>query len=388
MVDPRPWLALKGIPGVGNLIFRRLVEHFGSPQAVLTADPKAIETVQGVSSRLASAIVARQAMPKADDRVDRHLDAIRQKGYRLVTLMEAEYPSLLRQIPDPPPFLYVHGTLPESFLNIAVVGSRNATEYGVTATRRLVSDLARKQVTIVSGMARGIDTVAHRAAIAAGGLTVAVLGTGLDCIYPRENTQLFHEIAEHGAVVSELPPHSGPDAHHFPARNRIISGMSHGTLVVEATGRSGSLITARLAAEQNRDVFAVPGNVHSFKSVGTHNLIKQGAKLVVHAGDILEEFENIVDSTTPGATPTPSPAHPTLTNDEAMVIGRLDAEPVHIDDLVRKLALPAGRLAGLLLQLELKGLVRQTAGKCFGLAPDVDPAQMTIRNQNHEVTRE
>lgn len=388
MRNLRPWFALKSVPGVGNLIFRRLVEHFGSPQAVLDADKASIEAIQGVSPRVAAAIAQRRTTNAADESIDRQLESLRLKGYRLVTLTEAGYPPLLRQIPDPPPFLYVYGALPEAWLNIAVVGSRNATEYGATTTRRLVTDLARQKVTIVSGMARGIDTVAHRAAIAAGGVTVAVLGTGLDCIYPRENTRLFHQMAEQGAVVSEFSPNSGPEAHHFPARNRIISGMSHGALVVEATGRSGSLITARLAAEQNREVFAVPGNVNSFKSVGTHNLIKQGAKLVVHAGDILEEFEQVQFPGAPKGAPAAEVPVPPLTNAEAMVIGRLDAEPVHIDDLVRQLGIPAGRLAGLLLQLELKGLVHQSMGKCFSLVPGVDPKRLTQRKYNHEVTSE
>ena len=269
----RPWFALKRVPGVGNLLFRRLVERFGSPQAVFNADEPELLAVKGVTTRL----VAAMRSQRITDAADRELEAVRQKGYSIVIQTDRRYPPLLRQIPDPPPFLYVYGTLPATGLNIAVVGSRNATAYGISATRQLCMDLARQQVNIVSGMARGVDTAAHSGTIAAGGLTVSVLGTGLNRIYPRENKQLFHKIAENGAVVSEFSLDTGPDAHHFPARNRIISGMCHGTVVVEATGRSGSLITARLAAEQNREVFAVPGNIHSFKSVGTHTLIKQGA---------------------------------------------------------------------------------------------------------------
>jgi DNA processing protein len=361
----RPWFALKRVPGVGNLLFRRLLERFGSPEAVFSADDAELLSIKGVTTRLIAAIRQR----RDTDMIDRELEAVRQKGFTIVTQTDRRYPPLLRQIPDPPPFLYVYGLLPPATgLNIAVVGSRNATAYGIAATRQLCMDLARQQVNIVSGMARGVDTAAHAGAIAAGGVTVSVLGTGLNRIYPRENAKLFHEIAENGAVVSELALDTGPDAHHFPARNRIISGMCHGTVVVEATGRSGSLITARLAAEQNREVFAVPGNIHSFKSVGTHSLIKQGAKLVVHAGDVIEEFANIQPHVQ-AAPPVPQAEGPPLTDEEAMVIDRLEADPVHIDDLARRLALGSGPLSGILLQLELKGLVCQVPGKRFSLTP-------------------
>jgi DNA processing protein len=363
MSDPRPWLALKSVPGVGNLLFRRLVERFGSPDAVFTADETTLLTVPGVAARLAAAIHNH----RDTGAVDRELDAAREKGYRIITQTDRRYPPLLAQIPDPPPYLYVYGTLPIDGLTIAVVGSRHASDYGVDTTKRLSMDLAKHGVTIVSGMAMGIDTAAHAGTIAAGGRTVSVLGTGLDRIYPRENERLFHQIAENGAVVSEFALGTGPDAHHFPARNRIISGMSHGTVVVEATARSGSLITAHLAAEQGRDVFAVPGNIHSFKSVGTHTLIKEGAKLVAHAWDVLDEFQHLYHPRQDDPQ-APASVRPPLTEAEAMVIDNLDAEPVHIDDLARKLAFPSGRLSGLLLQLELKGLVTQSPGKRFALA--------------------
>jgi DNA processing protein len=363
MSDPRPWIALKSVPGVGNLLFRRLVEHFGSPDAVLSADEATLAAVQGVTARLAAAIHGHRDTGAED----REWDAVRKKGYRIITQTDAHYPSLLTQIPDPPPYLYVYGTLPADGLTIAVVGSRHATDYGVGTTKRLCMDLAKQGVTIVSGMAMGVDTAAHIGTIAVGGRTVSVLGTGLDRIYPRENERLFHQIAENGAVVSEFALGRGPDAHHFPARNRIISGLSHGTVVVEATARSGSLITARLAAEQGREVFAVPGNIHSFKSVGTHALIKEGAKLVAHAWDVLDEFQYLHHHRQEDPQ-APASVRPPLTEAEAMVIDTLEAEPVHIDDLARKLAFPSGRLSGLLLQLELKGLVTQSPGKRFALA--------------------
>ncbi|MGA6926499.1 MAG: DNA-processing protein DprA, partial [Desulfosarcina sp.] len=257
--------------------------------------------------------------------------------------------------------------------------SRMATGYGLSTTRQLCMDLVRHGVNVVSGLARGVDSAAHAGAIAGGGLTVAVLGSGLKQVYPRENTGLFHQIAEHGAVVTEFSLDTGPDAHHFPARNRIISGMCHGTVVVEATGRSGSLITARLAAEQNRDVFAIPGNIHSFKSVGTHTLIKEGAKLVMHAGDILDEFEHFPAAVS-SSSPPASVAMPPLTDAEAMVIGCLEVDPVHIDDIARQLSLAPGRLSGLLLQLELKGVVIQAPGKRFSRVPGIDGPKPVQRN--------
>lgn len=364
MADPRPWLALKSVPGVGNLLFRRLVVQFGSPEAVFAAEESALQRIRGVTSRLTTAILSH----RMEDAVNRECDAAQKKGFRIITQADPQYPALLTHIPDPPPVLYVYGTLPPADdLTIAVVGSRHATTYGIDTTRRLCMDLVKQGVMIVSGMARGVDSAAHAGAIAAGGKTVSVLGTGLDCIYPRENERLYHQIAENGAVITEFALGAGPEAHHFPARNRIISGISHGTVVVEATARSGSLITARLAAEQGRDVFAVPGNIHSFKSVGTHTLIKEGAKLVAHAWDVLEEFATSHPERSAAPTSPESP-RPHLTEAEAMVMDNLEAETIHIDDLARKVKLPSGRLSGLLLQLELKGLATQSPGKRFALA--------------------
>lgn len=366
MSNPRPWLALKSVPGVGNLLFRRLLEHFGSPEAVLAADKSALGAVLGVSANLATAIHGHQAAQAAE----REWATARAKGYRIVTQNDPAYPALLVQIPDPPPLLYVYGEFATDDLAIAVVGSRNATNYGMGATRQLCMDLVKQGVTIVSGMARGVDTAAHTGALDAGGRTVAVLGTGLDYIYPRENERLYHRIAENGAVISEFPLGSGPDAHRFPIRNRIISGMSHGTVVVEATARSGSLITARLAADQGREVFAVPGNIHSFKSVGTHTLIKEGAKLAAHAWDILDEFTAIHPRRQIEAESVTA-RQQDLTDTEIVVMNILEVDSIHIDDLVRKSGIPPGKLSGTLLQLELKGMAAQLPGKRFALAPGV-----------------
>jgi DNA processing protein len=272
--------------------------------------------------------------------------------------------------------LYVSGRLKNSPLNVAIVGSRNATAYGLNSTRSLSASLASLNVTIVSGMARGIDTAAHRGALAAGGTTIAVLGSGLERIYPAENKSLFDEITERGAVVSEFPLHTRPEAHNFPIRNRIISGMCLGTVVVEASRKSGSLITARLAAEQNREVFAVPGSIQSFKSSGTHTLIKQGAKLVEHARDVIEELAPMVppERTVENDSNDAAEAEQiSLTADEHRVYDALGPYSVHIDDLARSLSMEPGRLSGILLQLEIKGLIEQLPGKWFTVAhpPDV-----------------
>ena len=356
------WLSLKQVPGVGNLLFKRLVEFFGTPAAVFAAARDSVDRfceVDGVSRRLVEAI-ARFRLP---DALKREIDQIVASGFSLVTMADKNFPPLLLEIPDPPPYLYLAGALPDTVKNIAMVGSRNATAYGLAATRKLSADLVNRGAVIVSGMALGIDTAAHAGALSARGKTVAVLGSGLQRIYPARNRQLFEKIVETGGVISEFALTAGPEAHHFPRRNRIISGMSLGTVVVEATRRSGSLITARLAAEQNREVFAVPGSIQSFKSTGTHTLIKQGAKLVENARDVIEEFPRFF-SAAPEIRPS-APMPPELAGDEKMIFEALGAYPVHIDDLARQTKMDAGRLSSLLMQMELTGLISQTPGKMF-----------------------
>jgi DNA processing protein len=278
----------------------------------------------------------------------------------------------LREIPDPPPYLYVYGKLDERPKKIAVVGSRHATTYGINTARDLCKDLASLGITVVSGMARGIDTAAHEGALMGKGKTIAVLGCGLDRIYPAENQKLYHRISENGAVVSEFTLMTEPEAHNFPIRNRIISGMSLGTVVVEASKKSGSLITARLAAEQNREVFAVPGSVQSFKSTGTHTLIKQGAKLVEHAQDVIEELGPFLETQMPIAgdfkrQDNTAEVKASLSSEEAFVFQILGPYPEHIDDLVRKTEMETGKLSSILLKLELKGIVQQSPGKLFSI---------------------
>jgi DNA processing protein len=360
-----PWFQLKSAPGIGNHLFKRLVERFGDPRAVLEAPAAALAGVEGVTARLAQALKSHRVPAAAAAEIE----TARRRGYQLVTMTAADYPPLLREIPDPPPYLYVRGTLGGELNPIAVVGSRQATAYGEAAARQIAADLARLGFTVVSGMALGIDAAAHEGALGAGGRTVAVLGSGLDNVYPPQHRGLFARIAQNGAVVSEFPLDAGPEAHHFPQRNRVISGMSFGTVVVEATRRSGALITARLSAEQNREVFAVPGSIHSFKSTGTHMLIKQGAKLVENAQDIVAEIGHFMGR---AAEPVPAPEAAAnrhgLTEEERQVMAAMGPYPEHIDRILRRLAMDPGTLSGTLLQLELKGMVRQLPGKFFAAA--------------------
>jgi len=364
-----PWFRLKAVPGIGNLICKRLIDGLGSAEAVFNAPAEQLARIEGMSARLAKA-VARQPVPAT---AWPEIALAASTGCRILCLTDEGYPPLLRQVPDPPPLLYVRGRLDPSAVAVAVVGSRRATRYGVATAGQLAAQLARAGITVVSGMARGIDTAAHRGALQAGGATLAVLGSGLLRIYPPENEKLFGQIAQNGAVISEFPLTAGPDARHFPQRNRIISGISQGTVVVEAAARSGALITARLAAEQNREVFAVPGSIQSAASSGTHELIKQGAKLVENAADIIEELGPLTVSADwaggqPGV-PVPDAGPAGLTPEEQKVYRVLEPYPEHIDALAPRVNMATGPLAAVLLSLELKGLAVQHPGMNFALKP-------------------
>lgn len=359
------WLVLEAVPGLGGVLLKRLIERFGSPAAALSADPSDWTGVDGIGPKLAEGFRAYRP-----DRmgISRELDRAEELEMDLVGLTDPRYPALLRAIDDPPPFLYIRGELrPEDARAIAVVGARQATGYGRAVTERLSRELAIRGFTIVSGMARGIDAFAHRAALDAPGRSVGVLGSGLDVVYPREHRDLRDAVSRAGALVSEFRLGTPPDPVNFPKRNRIISGLSLGVLVVEAAGRSGSLITARLALDQGREVFAVPGPLGSKTSVGTHALIKQGAKLVEGVEDILEELRPRLEKEdtfpTRGDALTIAPA--ALLPEERLVYDGLSAEPRHIDEITARLRLHPARTAGVLLQLELKGAARHLAGNLF-----------------------
>ncbi len=304
---------------------------------------------------------------KDEARVKRELELIRAHGVTLLNFQDSDYPVNLLRIPDPPPLLYVKGSLTTGDrLAIAMVGSRMASPYGRSVTFRLARDLIRQGVTVVSGMARGIDSFAHQGALAAKGRTIAVLGCGVDVIYPLSNRKLYEEICSTGAVVSELPMSSKPEAGHFPRRNRIISGLSLGVTVVEANSRSGSLITARQALDQNREVFAVPGSINSPRSKGSHDLIRRGAKLVETATDILEEIAPQL-RLLPEEAPRGGDGEEEdeLTEDQGVVFSTIGGDPVHIDQVILMSHHTPARVSGLLLELELKGMIIQLPGKWF-----------------------
>lgn len=376
-MDLLPWFALKEVSGIGNLLFKRLIDAFQTPQRVFDADEESLIRVHGISRRLAGLIVTHRVSDRALRQLDRALSA----GVTLIPLTHADYPRLLAEIPDPPPLLQMAGTLNPDAATVAVVGSRRATSYGLRIAAGLSSDLADCGLTVVSGLARGIDTAAHQGALSAKGRTIAVLGCGLGTVYPPENKRLADAIARSGALISEFDYDTPPDAHHFPMRNRIISGISLGTVVVEASLKSGSLITARCAAEQNREVFAVPGHIQASQSAGTHRLIREGAKLVASATDITEEFTAHVhtpakerpthrdqSASHPKKDATPArPAKIPLDHEEISVLKVLDLYPAHIDAILQTVPMGAGRLSAVLMNLELKGVVVRSPGKLFSL---------------------
>lgn len=350
------------MPGVGNILFNRLIKAFHTPEKVFQATPDMLKRIEGIRSNTIRAITD---SVKDGDWVNRELDRLEKLGLSLLTFNDVGYPHNLKMIYDPPPILYIKGEIKErDDRSLAVVGSRSASAYGKDTTQRLTRALAGRGFTIVSGLARGIDTAAHLGALQGGGRTVAVLGSGLDVIYPWENSRLAEDISERGAVISEFPLGAQPEAPHFPSRNRIISGLSLGTIIIEASFRSGSLITARLALEQGREVFAVPGNVDSPWSKGTNRLIKEGAKLVMYPEDIIEEL--LPQYQVPARLKGENTSEPEdLTIEGKTILALLEANPVPIDSLIRKTGFSSGQVSSLLLDLELKGLVKQLPGKLF-----------------------
>jgi len=357
--DPFYWFALRSVPMVGNVTYRRLIEHFGSPAKALSASSEELSAVKGVTAPAAL------SMRKHDHRkaAETEVAAFAKSGADLVTMLDDRYPSLLKEIPDPPPYLYLKGVLPAKKTTIAVVGSRRASDYGLSITTRLSRELAEQGVTIVSGLALGVDSAAHRAALQVSGATIGVLGCGIDQVYPAVNRQLYREMEERGAIVSEFPIGTLPDAPNFPRRNRIISGLSRGVLVVEAAEKSGSLITAGFALEQGREVFAVPGNITFRASRGTNSLIKQGAKLVESVSDIIGELP-------PESVDLPQWAKKqgfVLSPDEEKICLFLADKPFHIDELTVRSGLTVSSVSAMLLRLELQGAVMQLPGKMFTL---------------------
>lgn len=357
-------LRLTMVPGVGPKTCRALLERFGSAGKVLGAAESTLRDVPGVGGRLAEKI----ARARHDVDASGELDLCRERGVRPVARGAEGYPPPLEDIPDPPSLLYVRGTIePTDQLAIALVGSRKCTPYGIRIAERLAASLARVGLTVVSGLARGIDAAAHRGALTAGGRTIAVLANGLAEVYPPEHEGLAREVAAAGALISESPMRQEPIAGLFPQRNRMISGLSLGVVVVEASPKSGSLSTAKHAMEQNREVFAVPGPVDSLASRGCHYLIRDGARLVETVDDILEELGPLVREIRagPGEPAVRHPAELSLSDQERSLLNRLDDHPVAVDALILASGLTPSQVMATLSVLEMRRLVRRLPGPAF-----------------------
>lgn len=362
MHDIAYWLALLRAPGVGPVTFLGLLQHYPAPRALFEAS-----SAQRARLGLPRATLEYLSQPDWDS-VERDLVWLEQPAHHALTLTDPAYPPLLLEIADPPPVLFVHGD-PALLARpqLAMVGSRNPTPGGSETAHAFARHLAQTGLVITSGLALGIDGASHRGALEGGGATIAVTGTGLDRVYPARHRTLAHAIAAGGALVSELPPGAPPLPEHFPRRNRIISGLSAGTLVVEAAANSGSLITARLATEQGREVFAIPGSIHNPLARGCHALLKQGAKLVETAQDILEELGPLTGGfSLPAARPTaPGNDQASFTVEQTALLDCLSFEPVAVDTIIRRSGLTPEVVSSILLTLELQGCVTSSAGGCY-----------------------
>lgn len=347
------WLALTRVKGLSLLALKEALYRFGSPEGLFSASRASIAAFSGA---LADGVAAYDGW----EWVDKELEEIARIGARVVTFADPQYPAQLREINDPPVLLYVKGEMPDNTAPaVAVVGTRHPTHYGLRMAETIARGLAAMGVTVVSGMARGCDSAAHKGALDASGSTIAVLGTGVDVVYPPENVKLYGRIAEQGAVIAELPLASLPMPYNFPRRNRIISGLVCGVVVVEAPLRSGALQTARLALDYNREVMAVPGHAGSMKSMGTNKLLKDGAIFVESASDVMAALSlEFIPAEPTGPAVEPG-------KDEARILHALGSEAVHIDSIVSITGFDVAKASALLLEMELNGLVKQRPGKCF-----------------------
>ena len=373
MSELKYWLGFNLVKGIGPAKLRALLDHFGDLGAAWRANRSQLERV-GIDRRA----IATFLETRAEVDLDQYQAQVNAAGIEVLTWESEDYPRYLREIPGAPPVLYVTGKLEEvDRWAVAVVGTRRLTAYGRQVTRELVSGLVRHQVTIVSGLARGIDAISHRTAVERSGRTIGVLGSGPDIIYPPENRDLARKIVleRKGAILSEYALGTPPDAKNFPPRNRVISGLSLGTIVIEAGERSGALITADFALEQNREVFAVPGNINSRASRGTNWLIQQGAKLVTCVEDVLEELNlTMVPQQAAAQTFLPESA------EEAALLEHLSPQPVHVDELSRASGLPSAEVSSTLAMMELKGVVQQVGGMKYVLIRESDPVYETGAN--------
>jgi len=366
MSEDKYWLGFNLVKGIGPAKVQALLSYFGDIESAWTASDSQLQKL-GVDKRARSNLLNARATLD----LDRELEKIRSKNITLLSWDSPEYPTYLKEVDGPPPLLYVVGSLEDiDRWAVAVVGTRRVTPYGRQVTQELVAGLVRNGVTIISGLARGIDAIAHKTALDLGGRTIAILGSGPDNIYPPEHRDLALQIVrDRGAVISEYPLGTEPEAKNFPPRNRIISGLSLGVVVVEAGERSGASITAQFALEQGREVFAVPGNVNSPASRGTNRLIQQGAKLIASAEDVLEELNlSMVFEHTAAQQALPETA------EEAALFEYLSGEPVHVDALSRATGLSSQEVSSTLTLLELKGIVRQVGGMNYVMIREPEPA--------------
>jgi len=363
--DIKYWVGFSLIPTIGRVRLTQLENYFGNLADAWKATPSELKQA-GLDKNSVQAID--YGRPRVS--LDEEMEKLDRYGVKVLTFHDPEYPSRLKEIYDFPPLIYIRGSLlPEDEWCLAVVGTRRASVYGRQVTEEIASDLARNQITIVSGMAKGIDTIAHRSALEAGGRSIAVFASGLDVVYPSENASLSRDILHQGAIISEYPLGTRPKAENFPRRNRIMSGISLGVLVIEAGESSGALITANLALEQNREVFAVPGSILSPVSRGTNRLIQEGAKLVLDYTDILEEL-NLTAVAHQMELKEVIPASDT----ESQLLKQLGVEPIHIDEVCRSSGLPISTVSSTLAMMELKGLVKQMGTMHYVLAREAREA--------------
>ncbi|MFN7560444.1 MAG: DNA-processing protein DprA [Prosthecobacter sp.] len=362
MTRTEAYLALNLIPQIGPVRVKKLLRHLGSPEAVLTAKSRDLILVDGIGQAQAEAI------SQWESQIDLagELKKIEERGLKLLTQEDPLYPRLLREIHDPPVLLYVWGELlPRDHHAIGIVGSRHATHYGLSAAKKLSFQIAYAGYTVISGLARGIDTAAHEAALAAKGRTIAVIGSGMGKLYPPENMALAERIAQNGAVLSEYPVDRIADKQTFPYRNRIVAGWSCGLVVVEAPVRSGSLITAQQAADQGRTVYAVPGPIDKPTSAGCNRLIQQGAKLIMDGGDVLDDLNSLFPTAPLAPKVQESTPAAELSLDERILYDAIGTEEAHINDITTLSGLTSATVNATLMRLEMKRLIRALPGRRY-----------------------
>jgi DNA processing protein len=364
MSDLKYWLALNFLPDIGPVLARKLLSVYGSPENIFQLSVSELKKAENIGENRSRSIVGF----KQWDKVQREIDGVMRSNAKLITIKDKSYPQMLRHLYDAPLVLYVKGELEDNDkYAVAIVGSRASTNYGLQTAEKLAHKIADYGLTVVSGMARGIDAASHKGALNAGGRTIAVLGSGIDVPYPIENKGLMNAIASSGAVISEFPLGTQPNRENFPKRNRIISSLSLGVLVIEATVDSGSLITVGYALEQGKEVFAVPGNIISRNSRGTNDLIKKGAKLVDSAEEIIDELRPQIKGILREEKLISEKPLPEMSDYEKMLYNHLSNDPRHVDTIVRETKMSSAKVLSILLSLELKGIVRQTEGKNFSV---------------------